>query len=97
MAPKVFLIVLLVLFCAAAADIPAQDTAWVPAIQTEAEFDYLTTEDTSRADLVRTGKYTTPASDDPSLLQTVYQNVNRYALHLEFLVLEFPERFAGLT
>ncbi len=75
----------------------AQDAAWTPSIVTELTFDLFTIEDSTRDDFIRTGKYITPADDDPSLLQTVFQDVNKYRLHLEFMVAEFPERFAGLT
>ena len=82
-------------FCNAIAS--AQDVYWAPNINTTQEYETLSVEDSSRQDLLRTTKFLAPAHDDPSLLDTVYQNVNRYQLHLEFMVSEFPERFAGLT
>jgi len=74
-----------------------QEPAWLARIDSETDFDRITVTDRSRPDLLRTGKFTAPATSDPALLHTVYQNVNRYPLHQEFLAVEFPERFAGLT
>lgn len=45
----------------------------------------------------RATKYTTPARVDPKLLDTVFQNTKRHALHMEFLAEEFPESFPVLT
>ena len=47
-----------------------------------------------RPEIVRVSKFTTPASDDPSLLPTVYQNVKKHTLHFDFLVEVFPEYFS---
>ena len=44
----------------------------------------------------RAGKYLVPAREDSMLLPTVFQNVRRFPLHIEFLRQAFPERFAGL-
>ncbi len=73
------------------------DTPWMPEINTLADYESLSITDNSRSDLLRTTKFLSPAKDDPLLLQTVFQNVNQYLLHLEFLIHEFPERFSGLT
>lgn len=73
------------------------DTPWMPEINTLTDFETLSITDNSRNDLLRTTKFLSPAQDDPLLLPTVYQNVNQYLLHLEFMVKEFPERFSGLT
>ena len=77
--------------------VTAQDGSWVSSIETELAFDSITVEDTTRQDFIRAGKYITPADKDTSRLETVFQDVNKYRLHLEFMVAEFPERFAGLT
>ncbi len=53
--------------------------------------------DDLRPDVLRVTKYMTPASDNPSLLQTTYTNVNLFDQHLFFLIETFPERFAGMT
>ncbi len=45
----------------------------------------------------RTTKFLVPSKDDPQLLKTVYQNANTYPFHQEFMVTEFPDRFAGMT
>jgi hypothetical protein len=44
----------------------------------------------------RHNKYMTPVSGDPNLLPTLFQNVNRYDVHLIFLRAVFPERFSDL-
>lgn len=75
----------------------ALDASWLPEIASEDEFTQISVKDTSRQDLLRTTKFLAPAKNDPTLLQTVYQNVNLYLLHLEFMVNVFPERFGGLT
>jgi hypothetical protein len=45
----------------------------------------------------RHSKYMTPVSDDPDLLPPLFQNVNRYDVHLIFLRAVFPERFSDLN
>ena len=50
-----------------------------------------------RGQVTRAGKYIVPARADASLLPTVFQNVDRFALHQDFLREVFPERFANLT
>ena len=75
----------------------ALEKAWLGSINTVEEFNLLSVEDHSRGDLLRVTKFLAPARPDPALLPTVFQNVNLYRLHLEFMVNEFPERFGGLT
>ena len=73
----------------------AQDFLWN--VTSEAEFEAITREPTrAREDVLRVGLYFAPASDDPSLLPTVYQDINVYDLHIDFLREVFPERFAYL-
>ena len=74
-----------------------QTAAWLPAIDSAGEFEAISVQDTSRADLERTAKYLTPARNDTVLLDTVYQNVNEYRLHFEFMLAEFPDRFGGMN
>ncbi len=45
----------------------------------------------------RITKFLLPASDDPDLLPALFQNVQIYRFHFEFLSLVFPDRFPGLT
>jgi len=45
----------------------------------------------------RTNKYMTPVSDDPDLLPTLFQNVNRYEVHPAFLSAVFPDYFPDLN
>lgn len=75
----------------------ALENAWRGSINTIEEFNLLSVEDHSRSDLLRVTKFLAPAREDPALLPTVFQNVNLYRLHLEFMVNEFPDRFGGLT
>jgi hypothetical protein len=42
-------------------------------------------------------KFVAPARDDPSLLPVVFQNSGRFALHQEFLLEVFSDRFPALT
>ncbi len=51
----------------------------------------------SFAPVERALKFLAPATDDPALLPTVYQNTNRFRLHQDFLAAAFPERFPSLT
>ncbi|MBI4602973.1 MAG: hypothetical protein HY721_13530 [Planctomycetes bacterium] len=44
----------------------------------------------------RITKFLVPARDDPALLAPVFQNVNVYPYHQEFLAAEFSDRFPGL-
>ncbi len=88
---------LLTLYCLFPAISVGEDPAWLTAISTPDAFDSISVDDTSRPDLRRTTKFLAPASDDEDLLHTVYQNVNLYPLHFDFMVAEFPQRFAGLT
>ncbi|HLU46441.1 MAG TPA: hypothetical protein VK116_00105, partial [Planctomycetota bacterium] len=72
----------------------------VPAVQSipdEATFELISIESRTRPDVLDATKLLVPASDDPSLLDTVYQNVNLYPFHLDYLRAEHPERFAGTT
>jgi len=96
---KHIIIVTLLLFQLLCLSTPvaAQNAAWTSSIETELTFDRFSVEDETRQDIIRTGKYITPVDNDLSRLQTVFQDVNQYRLHLEFMAVEFPERFAGLT
>lgn len=47
-------------------------------------------------DFVRATKYLVPVRDDPSLLPPLFQNVQKYPLHQDFLRIVFPDRFPGL-
>ena len=49
------------------------DTGWIKEISTVQDFESISVPDDSRADLLRTTKFLAPASDNPDLLQTVYQ------------------------
>ena len=70
---------------------------WLSYISTPEIFNEITVKDNSRPDLVRIGKYTTPALDEALLQETVFQNANIYPLHLEFLKHTFPLYFSDWT
>ncbi len=72
------------------------DPAYLHEIATEEDFNLVAQED-PRPDITARTKYLAPASDDPTLLAMVYQNVNMYLFHLDFMASEFPDRFPGLT
>ena len=67
----------------------------VEVIPTPAAYERVSIEAGSPPYIERITKYIAPASFDPALLPTVFQNANRYPLHVEFLKTVFPERFAG--
>jgi len=75
----------------------ASAPSYLSSVTSESDFDAISIPYTGRPDILRVSKFMTPALNDPSLLPTVYQNVNLQPLHLEFLLDVFPERFAGLT
>ena len=74
---------------------PAPD--FLLAIVNEKQFERLSVPSPLPGEVERTTKFLLPASDDPELLDALFQNVNRYLFHREFLVAVFPERFPGLT
>lgn len=74
-----------------------QEKAWISEVNSVTDYMQISVPDDSREDLVRTSKFLAPANDSPGLLQTVYQNVNKYLLHIEFMAKEFPDRFGGIT
>ncbi|MCZ6795779.1 MAG: FG-GAP-like repeat-containing protein, partial [Planctomycetota bacterium] len=63
---------------------------------TEADFFKVSAAAGGQGGVERFTKFTLPARDDPSLLQTVFQNTKRYRLHQEFLTQVFPDRFPFL-
>ena len=87
---------LLVLFCAAtaAADTPP---AYLSVVASTTDFQEISLPDSIHSDVLRVTKYMAPASKDPALLPTVYQNSNLEPMHYVFLLENFPERFAGMT
>ncbi|MBN1671441.1 MAG: chitobiase/beta-hexosaminidase C-terminal domain-containing protein, partial [Kiritimatiellae bacterium] len=66
-------------------------------IREDLEFEILSVPEELRPDIERMTLYLCPAGSDTNLLPTLYQNVNRHPLHIEFLREVFPDRFAGLT
>ena len=65
----------------------------VTSICTPADYAEVSLPSTRRSATRRVGKYTAPARDDPSLLQTLFQNTNRFDLHEVFLGTVFADRF----
>lgn len=70
---------------------------FLPEIRTVDEFDVLSRASERAGEVERTTKFLLPASNDPSLLPPVFQNVNRYAFHVEFLTAVFPDKFPALS
>jgi Pyruvate phosphate dikinase, AMP/ATP-binding domain len=70
---------------------------WLPEINTSGDFSSVSRYTTFRDDFIYATKYTVPASTQPGLLSTAFQNVNVYPLHIEFLTTEFPDTFGGMT
>lgn len=95
--PNFEYLILLISFFISSGDLQAQDVGWLSDVDTAEAFETVSVEDSGRADVVRVTKFLAPARTDTSLLDTVYQNVNLYPLHLEFMVTEFPDRFGGLS
>jgi hypothetical protein len=70
---------------------------WAERIETLAEFDRLS-KPSSTPPAIRFTKFLVPVRDgDPNLLPVVYQNVNVYPKHEEFLRAEFADKFPGLS
>ena len=70
--------------------------AYLHRIVSEADFEKLSIPEGFLPGVDRVTKFLVPARDDPALLPTVFQNVNIYRRHEQFLAAEFPERFPGL-
>src|SRR5881397_3706682 len=70
---------------------------YVLKIETAQEFDRLSVPERFLPGVERTTKFTVPERDDPQLLPILFQNVNKYRFHQDFLASEFPDRFPGLT
>ena len=73
------------------------DVTHLGAISSDEMFDQVAAPSRDRPDVTATTKFILPASSDPDLLPTTYQNVNVYPFHVEFLAAEFSDRFPGLT
>ncbi len=67
------------------------------AITSAEMFDQVAAASRDRPDITAATKFIVPASSEPDLLATTYQNVQLYPFHLEFLATEFPDRFPDLT
>ena len=70
--------------------------AYLYRIASTADFERLSVPENFLPGVDRVTKFIVPARDDPSLLPPVFQNVNLYRRHEQFLAAEFPERFPGL-
>ncbi len=65
-------------------------------ICTQADLVRISADASSSGSAMRATKYVLPARFDPSLLPTLFQNVNRFQLHEDFLATAFPDRFPSL-
>lgn len=70
---------------------------YVNDIEDRATFQTITITEAFQPELLRTGKFLAPVSDDPALLPTAFQNVNVYGMHMDFMAAEFPDHFPFLT
>lgn len=75
---------------------PAADVDALETICTELDFQTVSVPTQSMFS-DRVTKYIVPARSDAALLPPLFQNLTRFALHQEFLVSVFPERFGDLT
>ncbi|MEM7230647.1 MAG: PEP/pyruvate-binding domain-containing protein [Planctomycetota bacterium] len=82
--------------------VSAQGGPHLPAIRTEADFTQISVS-VNAGETLRTTKYLLPVApkelkvSSDELRAAIFQNVNRYPLHREFLIAEFPEDFPGLS
>lgn len=74
-----------------------QDPEYLKTIGTLDEFQVVSIPATLPGEVKRQTKFLLPASDAPSLLYPVFQNVNQYPDHRQFMSAVFPEWFPGLT
>jgi len=96
MARWVPLLLLLVLILRARLQAREGD-AYVYRIDASAEFERLSIAGRFLPGVARSTKFLAPARDDGGLLPTLFQNVNLYPYHQEFLRAEFPDRFPGIA
>jgi hypothetical protein len=75
---------------------PCDGRACVAAIATEADWAAVSAASELRCDIDAEGKFLMPATSAASFQHTVYQDVNRHRLHLEFMQRELTEYFGGL-
>ncbi len=76
--------------------IAGEGDAYLHRIDTAEELERLSIPEHFLPGVDRITKFLVPAKDDPQLLPAVFQNVNTYAYHEDFLKAEFPDRFPGL-
>lgn len=66
---------------------------FLESVCTPAEYFDLSTQSRSTSLSRRIGKYVVAARDDPNLYPALFQNVNRFRLHEDFLAEVFPDEF----
>jgi hypothetical protein len=74
----------------------AEGDAYITRIDTIEDFERVSIPERSLPGVDRITKFLAPARADAELLPTLFQDVNRYRLHQEFLAGEFRDRFPGL-
>ena len=74
-----------------------EGNAYLYKIETTEELEKLSAEGSLLPGVDRTTKFLLPSKDDDKLLPGLFQNVNLYQYHQDFLVAEFPERFPALS
>ncbi len=76
--------------------IAAEGDAYLFRISTVEEFERFSIAERFLPGVDRITKFLAPSREDPSLLPVVFQNVNQYKFHQDFMAAEFRERFPGL-
>ena len=71
--------------------VPVPD--FLETVCTPAEYFSLSVQSRSTSSTRRNGKYVVAARDDPRLFTSLFQNVDRFRLHEDFLANVFPEEF----
>ncbi len=71
-------------------------TACYTGLESDEQFDELSLAEEFNPAIERIGKFILPASPDADL-PLVFQNVNEFLLHYDFLQQAFPEMYSGLT
>ena len=70
---------------------------FLESVCTSADYFELSVQSRATSSTRRNGKYVLAARDDPSLYPALFQNVNRFRLHEDFLSMVFPDEFGFIV
>jgi hypothetical protein len=73
-----------------------EDVPYLVEIRSETDFDLVSVPSQRGGEVERVTKYLTPASPAAAIRETLFQNVNLYRLHIDFLSRVFPDLFPAL-